>query len=50
MAKVLPISYTKKVRQPLTESEINKIRIACTNIRGNAIFETLLSKCCLSCS
>jgi hypothetical protein len=27
MAKVLPISYTKKVRQLLTESEINKIRI-----------------------
>ena len=46
MAKVLPISYTKKVRQPLTESEINKIRIACTNIRDNAIFETLLSTGC----
>ena len=46
MAKVLPISYTKKVRQPLTESEINKIRIACTDIRDNAIFETLLSTGC----
>jgi site-specific recombinase XerD len=30
----------------IESSEINKIRIACTNIRDNAIFETLLSTGC----
>ncbi len=41
--KINPIKYREEIKKAFTETEIDKIRSACTSVRDRAIVETLLS-------